>query len=384
MEHTANLTTRVTSSRRPIAAVKADRSRLLVNPLLVGMLEAIPDAAMLLDNAGRLLLGNRQLVALLGGRDVEQFVGQRPGDALGCCFTGSVGDGCGTSRWCPHCGALQAIVVSRESGCQVTREVTLFLDAQTTLEVEVVATPLAVEGIAATFCVIRDISADKRRQVLEQVFFHDVMNTVGGLRGVAELLRRDEALSAADQSHYQTWLLELLEQLAEEIDQQRKLLAAERGEFSPEMSLLSVAQLLEQVRHTYANHSVAEGRILSVAPLIDRLVVSDQTILRRILGNLVKNALEAVPTGEEVVISIAEGEAGQITFQVANPGVIPDQIQRQLFSRGVSTKAAHGRGVGTYSAKLFTERYLSGRIGFTSSCDEGTKFWITIPGTHPA
>jgi signal transduction histidine kinase len=107
-------------------------------------------------------------------------------------------------------------------------------------------------------------------------------------------------------------------------------------------------------------------------------VVSDPTILRRILGNLVKNALEAVRVGEEVVISVT-GDAEQITFHVVNPGVIPDHIQRQLFTRSVSSKAALGRGIGTYSAKLFTERYLAGSIGFVSSGEQGTRFWITIP-----
>jgi len=369
--------------RRPIAAVKADRTRLLRNQLLIGMLEAIPDLVFLLDEAGQMLAANQRLVDLLGVRGMERFMGLRPGDALGCSFIDSRDDGCGTSRWCSHCGALQAIVASRESGGQVSREVTLFLDKQTVLEVEVVASSITVDGIAATICILRDLTTDKRRQLLERMFFHDIMNTVGGMRGVAELLRRDEVPSAADRGQYQSWLLELVEQLVEEIDQQRKLLAAERGEFSPELSFLSVAHLLEQVQHAYENHSVAEGRRLTVMPCEDRIVVSDPTILRRILGNLVKNALEAVNIGEEVVVSVVDG-GEQVTFLITNPGVIPDQIQRQLFSRTVSSKSAHGRGIGTYSAKLFTERYLAGHIGFVSTGTEGTRFWITIPSSHPA
>jgi signal transduction histidine kinase len=148
------------------------------------------------------------------------------------------------------------------------------------------------------------------------------------------------------------------------------------------VAAFGVAHLLEQVRHTYANHGVAEGRILRVEPVGDLIAVSDPTIVRRILGNLVKNALEAVGIGQEVVVSVAH-TATDIIFQVANPGVIPDNIQRQLFTRTISSKAVVGRGIGTYSAKLFTERYLGGRIGFSSSAPAGTCFWISLPQTCP-
>jgi signal transduction histidine kinase len=200
---------------------------------------------------------------------------------------------------------------------------------------------------------------------------------------VAEVLRREDLLPPVDRLRYQAWLLDLTEQLIEEIDQQRKLLAAERGEFVCEVAAFGVAHLLEQVRHTYVNHGVAEGRSLRVEPVGDLIAVSDPTIVRRILGNLVKNALEAVDIGQEVVVSVTHS-ATEITFQIANPGVIPDDIQRQLFTRTFSSKAAIGRGIGTYSAKLFTERYLDGRIGFTSSAPAGTCFWITLPQTCPA
>jgi signal transduction histidine kinase len=351
-----------------------------VHPVLPALLEAIPDYALLLDEAGQVVALNQRLLELLGGQDPERFIGHRSGEAFGCSFSQSGDDGCGTSRLCPHCGARQAILASRAAGHQVSREVTLFLDRHRVLEAQVFASPLSIDGMAATLCVIRDLSGEKRQQMLERVFFHDIMNTLGGLRGVAELVRRDDVLPAEDQHRYRDWLLELVEQMVEEIDQQRKLLAAERGEFRPDLYPFSVAHLLEQVRHAYANHAVAEGRHLTIAPLEDWIVVSDPTILRRILGNLVKNALEAVPVGAEVIIS-ANGDAEQTTFQVANPGVIPDAIQRQLFTRSVSSKAAMGRGIGTYSVKLFTERYLGGQIGFTSSGDQGTRFWITVPSS---
>lgn len=368
--------------RRPFQEVLRDHRRIVGNDFLVSMLEAIPDGALLLDAGGQLLAINRRLSSLLQGRPVDELIGLRPGEALGCSFASDGDDGCGSSRWCAHCGALQAIVQAREGERQVLREVTLFIDRQTILEVEVAASPVRIDDQTATLCVFRDLSAEKRRQMLERVFFHDIMNTLGGLKGVAELLRHNDIIPPEDVPRYREWLLELTEQLVDEIDQQRKLLAAERGEFRPEMTPFAVAHLLEQVRQTYANHTVAEGRLLRVTPFPDLVCVSDLTILRRILGNLVKNALEAVAVGEEVVLSVV-GTDDSVTFVVQNPGCIPDEIQRQLFSRSVSTKAANGRGVGTYSAKLFTERYLGGTIAFASSAAAGTSFLVTVPRNLP-
>jgi sensor histidine kinase regulating citrate/malate metabolism len=63
---------------------------------------------------------------------------------------------------------------------------------------------------------------------------------------------------------------------------------------------------------------------------------------------------------------------------VYNKTYIPEEIQMQIFQRSFSSKGAD-RGLGTYSIKLLTERYLEGKVYFTSSEKEGTKFFIELP-----
>jgi sensor histidine kinase regulating citrate/malate metabolism len=50
----------------------------------------------------------------------------------------------------------------------------------------------------------------------------------------------------------------------------------------------------------------------------------------------------------------------------------------QIFQRSFSTKGT-GRGIGTYSVKLLTEKYLQGEVSFISTKEFGTTFYITIP-----
>jgi CheY-like chemotaxis protein len=53
-------------------------------------------------------------------------------------------------------------------------------------------------------------------------------------------------------------------------------------------------------------------------------------------------------------------------------------VQLQMFQRSFSTKG-RGRGIGTYSVKLLTEKYLKGRVAFTSDPLTGTTFSVMVP-----
>jgi signal transduction histidine kinase len=104
--------------------------------------------------------------------------------------------------------------------------------------------------------------------------------------------------------------------------------------------------------------------------------VSDATLLRRILGNMLKNALEASLEGDIVTLG-ADARTGQLNLWVHNPAVIPDEYQQRIFQRDFSTKGA-GRGLGTYSMQMLS-RLLSGEVNFTSGTGNGTRFILTLP-----
>lgn len=105
---------------------------------------------------------------------------------------------------------------------------------------------------------------------------------------------------------------------------------------------------------------------------------ADPLLLRRVVGNLVKNALEATPVSGVVALDVELAASG-VTISVRNVGSIPEAIQAQIFQRSFSTKGGEGRGIGTYAVKLFTERYLGGRVGFVSNEEAGTIFQVTLP-----
>lgn len=366
--------------RASMETVRESRESVLVSRTLMAMLEALPDFALVLNRERQIVAANSMLLRAFNISDIEELLGKRPGEAVGCIFSTDGPDGCGTGDHCSTCGASLSIIDSQVSCSRSSYECRLTVNAAAplALDLKVISTPVTVEGMPFTICILRDISAEKRRLVLERVFFHDVINTAGGIHGIAALLAEHGELEANRATEYKQWMRTLTETLIDEITHHRKLLEAERGEFKPMLGLVMVPELMRDLHVLYSHHTIAEGRELALGHVPDCKMISDSTILRRIIGNLLKNALEATPCGGTATMSCRDTE-DTISFTVHNPGVMPPEVQLQLFQRSFSTKGETGRGIGTYSIKLFGERYLKGRIEFTSEEPEGTTFTFTLP-----
>jgi sensor histidine kinase regulating citrate/malate metabolism len=87
--------------------------------------------------------------------------------------------------------------------------------------------------------------------------------------------------------------------------------------------------------------------------------------------------LEASPKNATVVLDCYQ-EGATIVFTVNNLSYMSIAVQAQVFQRSFSTKGS-GRGLGTYSIKLLTERYLNGTVHFSTSEDKGTTFFVNLP-----
>lgn len=344
------------------------------------LVKAMPGFVMLLNRQRQIISVNSSLLCASGMLDIQSLVGMRPGEALDCIYACDGSDGCGTGEHCSVCGAVQAIVNSQSTNTQDMRECRITLDGEpgNALDVQALATPVSIGGQMFTLLSLIDISAEKRREQLERVFFHDVINTAGGIYGLASMLAEHDEGEVALNSEYKQWLVALSGNLIEELRAQRRLLDAERGDFVPEYVPVDVRTLIEELYSLYRHHERTPGRELVCGEVADCRVVSDAAVIRRIVGNMVLNGLEATPRGGRVTLS-ASCDGKELTFAVHNPGEIPRDVQLQIFSRSFSTKSKSGRGIGTYSMKLFGERYLKGRVAFRSTQQEGTLFTFTLP-----
>jgi diguanylate cyclase (GGDEF)-like protein len=212
-----------------------------------------------------------------------------------------------------------------------------------------------------------------RREGLEQIFCHDLLNLVEGLDGIAANLRKGRTSVGAAAGQLQ----DLGRQMAETIQSQRTLVGAGDGRLVARVREVSASELLEKVRRVFNSHWLAEGRALDLDPGPPGSFRTDPALLARVLVNLVKNALEATPPGGKVKVWQERGE-GRRCFMVENPGVIDQEVADLIFRETFSTKGCRGRGLGTQGAKLLGEHLLGGKIGFTSA-DGSTRFSLWIP-----
>lgn len=342
------------------------------------LLDAIPDMVMILNEQRQIVAINRTLGEFLG-TGAETLIGCRPGEAAGCIHAGEGRDGCGTGDHCTVCGAVRTIVASMESGERREGECRLTIDRDgiSALDLQVVATPLDAVGERFTLLVLRDVSAQKRRQILERLFFHDILNTVGGLCGIADILNVDGDLSPEIERRLKGLLLDLTGSLSEEITQQRRLLEVEQGGYRPSRDRIELVTFLESVCRLYGHHPRVSDRNVRNTRTEPLEMVTDEALLRRVVGNMILNAMEASPPGSVVTVG-ADDLPGRVRIRVVNPGEIPQETRLKIFQRSFSTKGGAGRGIGTYSMKLFGEKYLGGSVTF--DCRDGfTEFSITLP-----
>jgi len=204
-----------------------------------------------------------------------------------------------------------------------------------------------------------------------------VLNTSGAIHGIANFLKESE--SEEDRNELTDALLEASSQLLDEIETQKDLRNAENGNLNVSKESIDINKILSKVYDLYKNHDVAKGKNFIIEKLpCEILINTDQALLTRSIGNLVKNALEAIKKNGIVKLT-AEYQNEYVVFHVHNEGIIPAHIQAHIFQRSFSTKGNAGRGIGTYSVKLLVDNYLNGTVSFVSNEEKNTIFSIKLP-----
>lgn len=345
-------------------------------PVIQAVLDAVDSYALVLNGQRQILAANATLLEALSAEEAGVFQGLRPGEALGCVHATVGPDGCGSSRACRGCGALRSVLATQETGQPATGECLLTTRRNgrwEAREFKVRTFPLTVAGQVLTLLTFKDISAQKRREALERIFIHDLQDSLQGLRGWTELLQA----AGSDATKIAEGILDLAGHLAAKVESQSLLLRAEGGDLAPAIRTVSPEYILDDLWAALGADRV--GRLIRLPPAQPGpLLRTDPVILGRILLNMTLNALEALPLGGQAKVWF-EARPGGPAFLVQNPGCMPPEVADQVFQRSFSTKAGQGRGLGTYGMRLLGETVLGGRVDFTTSWAEGTRFWIELP-----
>ena len=349
---------------------------IIIQTLLVQVLNAYPEIVVILDKNRQIIFCNTKLLESLEVSDMTKIIGKRPGEIFGCIHADKEPAGCGTSVFCRECGAANAIVSAQENG-NIIKECRMTIttgEGEKALDLRVWAAPIVICDERYTIFTIVDIGDEKRREALEHTFFHDILNEVALISGFSENAK--DGLLELNQSLMEN-IYAFSQKMIMTIKAHRDLLAAEKGELVLSQEEISIKEAIDELIRFFTNNPLAQGKKIHCTNDKRFTLTTDKTLLRRVLVNLIKNALEAINEGQIVTIDYAL-QNDHYLFSVNTPLYMPEHIQHQIYQRSFSTKGK-GRGLGTYSVKLFTEQYLDGKTWFASTKEEGTTFYVSLP-----
>lgn len=337
-----------------------------------------------IDKNRQIVYANDELISLMGINSTDLILGKRPGEMISCIHSAEEPSGCGTSRACAYCGAVNTIMESQRTGMKAMMETTIssLIDGKhKSWDLNVISSPITFNEEIFYVLILQDISGEKRRLALERIFFHDLLNSIGGLSGLLTILKNetepDEIRELINLSE------EISRNITEEIMSQREIRAAESGELKVNFESVNSIELLDTIIRKLSFHEVVSDRyIIKSEDSVNLDFETDKVLLQRVMINLLKNALEATEPLGKVYTGIRKYD-DKIVFWVKNRQVMPNDVQMQLFQRSFSTKGT-GRGLGTYSIRLLTENFLGGKVSFISNETEGTVFSVELNIKFPA
>lgn len=204
---------------------------------------------------------------------------------------------------------------------------------------------------------------------------HSHSNRLQVITGIAGTLELDPA-SAADS--------EMIEDLnratAQSIRLVEQLRACARGA-RPELEEVSLDQLIESVVEEFET-TVEEPVELALELASPAVVLADEVVLRRAIANLVANAVEAMPSGGTVTVSLTAHDSAYEPWLIAvsdtGPGLAADWEQRAFEPFRTTKPADDHPGLGLSVARYaFTGH--GGWLAHDPTHTAGARFVATLP-----
>ncbi len=360
--------------RKTLDEVKRQTTIFTQNKFLINLIESLSQMLVVLNKERQIIFANKHYYDFCGIPESKPIIGKRPGEAINCIHAFVTTGGCGSTNFCKTCGAANAIMESHK-GIQSTKECRILTQTLESKNILVTSTPYDYVGESFTIFALTDISDKKRTETLERLFFHDLLNSASGISGLSSMLKELE--KPEEITEVANIINRAANNLVDEIQAQRQLSEAERGELHPDIQEVNSMSILHDVKNLFSIQAIEADKSILIEENSELHVINtDPVLLRRILGNMVKNAIEVY--NPKALITLCCRSINQvIQFSVHNPATIEKNVQLQMFKRSFTTKGV-GRGLGTYSMKLLGEKYLKGKVGFESSKQNGTTFYFEI------
>lgn len=204
---------------------------------------------------------------------------------------------------------------------------------------------------------------------------HEIRNPLGGIKGFAALLKRDLG-GTPELQQMASYIVEGTDNLnrlvSQVLDYARPL--------QPHVEIVDLLALLKEVQqHVLADENFNKPNIeISIETLLENAWIPlDQQLFKSALLNLIVNAIQAMPEGGRLTLSLKQ-KRNDLVLTVADTGIgiRPDNLGK-LFSPFFTTKPK-GNGFGLPRVHKVIQAH-EGTIDVTSTLGKGTTFTIKLP-----
>jgi two-component system sensor histidine kinase/response regulator len=223
-----------------------------------------------------------------------------------------------------------------------------------------------------------------QKERLTEFVIHDLKNPVNSMDLHAQLLlRRPELATPARKSvqRIRDEARSLLRLVLNLLD----ISKSEEGQLAPRHAEVDLDALVTEILEAHEvkaqDAEVVLGRVVEV-----RSIAADIDLLRRVLENLLDNAIRHAPEQSEVRIT-ATRQAGAVEIRVADAGSgVPPEMREKIFERFVQVESGErvvtrtGRGLGLTFSKLAIEAH--GGTLWVEDAKPGSVFCVRLPDEH--
>jgi two-component system phosphate regulon sensor histidine kinase PhoR len=243
-------------------------------------------------------------------------------------------------------------------------------------------------GAVLTF---HDVTERRRLERVRRDFIanasHELRTPLTSIRGFVEALEDGALAEPRTGERFLGKIRTHADRMAALVEDLLELSRLESGERPPQWEEVPPVEIVADVVASFSG--MAERKSIG---LVGRdgsapAVVTDAERLRRILENLVDNAIKYTPSGGRVEVATRPEHDGGSVVEVSDdgPGIAPEHLPR-IFERFYRVDKARSRELGGTGLGLAIVKHLAegmgARVAVESAVGRGTRFSIVLPGGH--
>jgi len=208
---------------------------------------------------------------------------------------------------------------------------------------------------------------------------HDLRTPMTRLRAVAELPLRSEA-GTPDCREALADCIEESDKVLGMLDTLMDISEAETGTIALALEPVDVSEFLREAHEAYRYAAEEKGLRVEVAAEKNIRVLCDRSRMRRVISNLLDNAVKYTPSGGEIRLTAArEGTLAAITVRDTGVGIPPQDMPRiwERLYRSEAGRSQRGLGLGLSLVKAIVQAH-DGSVDVSSSPGAGSRFTVRL------